>query len=196
MQDEVSVGARDMVPVIYVEDGKRKFGNMQLGLIPHWRKDGVRTPVPVNARCERLLDNEFFRIPTQMRRCLMPMSGFNETKQTAGKREKYHFQRKDGAEFVVAGLWDFALHNNRRILSCAIVTVPANKVVRFANNRMPAILEQAEAELWLDHTAKLGEVLQVFKPREYELAMHRVGLNGARELVELDELQLGLFGGC
>jgi putative SOS response-associated peptidase YedK len=55
---------------------------MRWGLIPSWTKDPKIGAKMINARAETIAEKPAFRKAFAKRRCLIPMSGFYEWKQT------------------------------------------------------------------------------------------------------------------
>jgi putative SOS response-associated peptidase YedK len=62
-----------------------------------------------------------------------------------------YIRLKSGEPFAFAGLWE-AWHGagDHAILSCTVVTMAPNELVKEIHNRMPVILDPAAYDLWLD----------------------------------------------
>ncbi|MBP8856885.1 MAG: SOS response-associated peptidase [Anaerolineaceae bacterium] len=144
---------------------------MRWGLIPYWAKDmeiGRRT---FNARSETLLEKPSFKKPFQRQRCLIPASGFYEWQKGAGAGGKalpVHIQLKSGQPFAFAGLWDLWNKMEKPVLSCTIVTCPANHLISGFHDRMPVILPKANYREWL-LSADLNALREMLKPYPGEL---------------------------
>lgn len=139
-------------PVVAVGAGGRRLGLMRWGLIPSWAKEEAFGRKTFNARAETVADKPSFRDALAKRRCLVPAAGFFEwttDAQTRAKR-KVRFQRKDGAAFAMAGLWDrWKAPDGRQVLSFTILTAAANAAVAPVHERMPVILAPADEDRWL-----------------------------------------------
>ena len=71
--------------------------------------------------------------------------------------------RSDGL-FAFAGLWEtWKQADDSRLLTCTIITTPANDFLASIHHRMPVILPQEAEARWLDpdeqNTAALSEML-------------------------------------
>ena len=146
-----NIAPTQSIPVLRnCETGGRELALMRWGLIPHWNGDPKHAGF-VNARAETAPDKPTFRDPFRFRRCLVPASGFYEWK-TVGKKHKqpYFFRKAGGGVFVYAGIWDRWESADGPVDSVAVVTVPANELVRPLHDRMPAIIPEGQFGLWLD----------------------------------------------
>jgi putative SOS response-associated peptidase YedK len=52
--------------------------------------------------------------------------------------------------FALAGLWDHWEGDGESLDSCSIIVMPANEVMKPLQDRMPAIIDPAHYDLWLD----------------------------------------------
>ena len=131
---------------------RRIFGIMRWGLVPYWAKDqsfGLKT---INAMSETAAEKPAFRDALKRRRCLIPADGFYEWKKTRPKeKQAYNFDLATGSVFAFAGLWDRWRDPNNNVLeTCTILTTRPNSLVADVHDRMPAILDPADYERWLD----------------------------------------------
>lgn len=121
------------------------------GLIPHWASDPAIGHRMINARAETLAARPAFRDALARRRCAIPADGFYEWQRRGRARQPFHLRRRDGQPLAFAGLWDvWRTPAGERVASCTIVTVPANDLVAPIHDRMPAILDGAALDAWLD----------------------------------------------
>jgi putative SOS response-associated peptidase YedK len=65
---------------------------------------------------------------------------------------------------MFAGIWDTWRNFNKLIVSCAIITTPANELVAELHNRMPAILPAELHAAWLDPATDRVELLRMLTP--------------------------------
>jgi len=142
-------------PIAAVADSKeRKAVWMRWGLIPFWAKDPSIGSRMINARAETLTEKPAFRNAFNKRRCLILADGFYEWQKGAGPRgrsQPYLFKREDGKPFAFAGLWEtWKPSDGEEVVSCTIITCPANDCVAPVHDRMPVILSGDGLWDWMD----------------------------------------------
>jgi putative SOS response-associated peptidase YedK len=130
----------------------RRLGVMQWGLVPSWAADPDSGPRPINARSETLLDKAQFASALERRRCVLPVDGFYEwEKLPDGRRQPYFISAIGGGPLALAGLWDrWVAPDGDALVTCTIVTTAANRPMSELHDRMPAILDAAMLDDWLD----------------------------------------------
>jgi len=150
------------VPIVRLgKDRVREGVMMRWGLIPYWAHGEPPKFSTINATVEKLESAPAWRGPWERgRRCLIPASGFYEWHLgTDGKKSPYLIELADQPLFAFAGLWDGSRREDGTVVrSCAIVTLPANALMRDIHNtganphRMPALLRADDHEAWLSGT--------------------------------------------
>lgn len=126
---------------------------------------------PINAKAESLFEKWPWKFAWRQQRCVIPMSGFYEPKGPAGqkKRPQYYFQLPDGKPLLVAGIW--SARSITPLDTFALITTTPNSQVNPVHDRMPAVLDNESAALWLsdseDQTA-LQDVLHPWKGEALE----------------------------
>ena len=153
--DEVRMPSYNIAPtqqVLTVVGGDTRRGClMRWGLIPHWAK-GMPTGSPlINARAETVAEKPAFRDALSRRRCLILADGFYEWQKAGGAKRPMRVVMQSGQPFAFAGLW--SVWNDPQgspVRSCAIITTPANDLLRPIHHRMPAILPEELEAPWLD----------------------------------------------
>jgi putative SOS response-associated peptidase YedK len=124
---------------------------LRWGLIPSWAAEQTIAHRLINARAETVADKPAFRSAFARRRCLVPADGFYEWQPVAGKKQPVLFRLRDGRPFAFAGLWEsWEGAGGEVVESCAILTTPANDLVRPVHERMPVILDPRHHDDWLD----------------------------------------------
>ena len=130
-------------------DGQRELVQLRWGLLPRWAtapRDGARM---INARCETVATSRAYKEPFRLRPCLVVADGFYEwAKGTTATKQPYFLQRKNGAPFAFAGLWE-ARHLTGED-SFTIITCPANARVASVHDRMPLMLVPDAWPAWLE----------------------------------------------
>jgi len=113
----------------------------------------------INATIEKLAEAATWRGPwSRGQRCILATTGFYEWQvQADGKtKQPYYITANDQAIFGFAGIWDRSRRDDgTRVESCAIVTMPASKLmseIHNAKQRMPAILTREDRDAWLKGT--------------------------------------------
>lgn len=144
-----NVAPSAVIPVMRVVNGERELAELRWGLVPHWNTN-PKHPGFVNARAETAPEKPAFRDPFRYRRCLVPADGFFEWKAAGKAKRPYFFRKAGGGMFVYAGLWDRWNGPEGPIDTVAVLTVPANDLVRPLHDRMPAIVEEGRFGAWLD----------------------------------------------
>lgn len=205
-----NIAPTDPVPAIR-QDAKspvRHCTLMRWGLIPFWTKGSASGPPMINGMSETAASKPAFRESVQNRRCLIPADGFYEWLRTGPKdKQPYNFGMADGSMFAFAGLWDrWRDATGNQILSCTILTTRPNTLVADVHNRMPAILQREDYDLWLDpgitDPARVADLLAPFDPRQMKKYPVSPRVNSvknddpecAREIQIAAEAQGGLFG--
>jgi putative SOS response-associated peptidase YedK len=178
-----NVAPSQRVPVLRVirsVGGERRVELMRWGLIPYWTGGEPPMYSTINAMIEKLEIAPAWRGPWHRgQRCVMPAAGFYEWQvQPDGTKQPYYIRPADDNEvFSIAALWDRArTEAGEQILSCAIITMPANELlaeIHNAKQRMPLILPPEVVDTWLTGTPDQAKGLLVPYPSELMRA-HRV----------------------
>jgi putative SOS response-associated peptidase YedK len=128
------------------------------GLLPHWSKSEKITYSTYNARSESADTSPAFRSAFHSKPCLIPASGFFEFGTRAGRKTPFYFTLKERHSFCFAGIFDIweppkspdkDLSNLKTIISCTILTAPANTLIAGIHDRMPVILSPENESVWL-----------------------------------------------
>jgi putative SOS response-associated peptidase YedK len=134
------------------EEGGAEVAELKWGLIPAWTKDpaGLGTKL-ANARAESLADKASFRDAFRARRCVIPASGFFEWQTDhRGNKLPWLFSRADGEPLLLAGLWESWRASDGAITeSCTIITTEPNDLIRAFHDRMPVLLAEENARIWI-----------------------------------------------
>ena len=145
-----------------VSDGEeRRLGLLRWGLVPYWTKDAKIARAHINARAETVGRMPAFRDAFRRRRCLIPADGFYEWKREGRTKTPFLIRVRGGEPFAFAGLWErWRPPEGPPLLTCAILTCPANELVAPVHDRMPVILPPEAEAAWLDPAARDPDVLQ------------------------------------
>ena len=154
-----NVAPTQPVPIVRTHESRRQFALVRWGLIPSWVKDPRSFSLLINARGESVADKPAFRNAMRRRRCLFPADGFYEWKKSGKTKQPYLLQMADERPFVFAGLWERWSKSQPSIESCTIITTTANTLAADIHDRMPVMLTEAAATLWLDREVKDADSL-------------------------------------
>ncbi|HEV2328738.1 MAG TPA: SOS response-associated peptidase [Verrucomicrobiae bacterium] len=157
--ERFNIAPTQSASVILVENSKLASRKMQWGLKVKWTKAPL-----LNAQRESM-DKPVFREAFEMRRCLVPASGFYEWTDYAGHRQPLRFEFEDQRLFCFAGLYSAKDRDGGE--NFVIMTVPANEYVQKVHTRMPFIVAAADYDVWLNpkgdsykHVAPAAEPLK------------------------------------
>ena len=165
-----NIAPTTQVLTIAEAEGQRIGSMMRWGLIPRWAKPDTAFKRPMfNARSETVAERPTFRDSFRSRRCLVPANGFFEWRQDSA-RTKTPLWISDAEKPVVtfAGIWSVWRGPDGLVESCSILTTSPNALMEPIHNRMPVILDDDWASIWLDDAADRTVLLEALKPREWE----------------------------
>jgi len=149
---------------------------LRWGLVPNWADDPKIGSRMINARSESVHEKPSFRTPFRKRRCVIPADGYYEwqtsapvegTQRAAAKRP-FHFRRRDGEPFLMAGLWESRRRGDELLETCALLTVGANALAAQYHDRMPVILDEEGAHRWLDPDTPEARLRELLVPADPE----------------------------
>lgn len=159
----------DQVPVVIAdESAEPEAAMMRWGLIPYWANGVPLKASTINATVERIESAPSYRDPWRRgQRCILVMAGFYEPHVNAdGSKDPYFVHLNEREVFGVAGLWDRSRRSDGSyILSCTLITLPANRLLAQVHNekqRMPAVLALEDQAAWL--TGNAPEAKATLKP--------------------------------
>ncbi|MCD7059309.1 SOS response-associated peptidase [Pelagibacterium xiamenense] len=141
-----------ILSVMRDESGARAAKLARWGLVPAWVKDPREFPLIINARAESMAQKPAFRDSVKHHRCVVPASGYYEWHRAPdGTKIPHYIALASGEPLPMAGLYATWMGpNGEEIDSAAVITVPANPDLVHIHDRMPAILDRADLDAWLD----------------------------------------------
>lgn len=161
----INVCPTEQVLAVCGED--RTARGLRWGLVPAWARKLRAGPEPINARAESLSGKRMFAplLERADRRCLVIADGWYEwlrPERPRGERVPFRYTVDGGAPFAFAGLWDERRVDGERLASVTVLTTTANSVCAPVHDRMPCVLESAEAEAaWLSHDVDAQAALEL-----------------------------------
>ena len=91
-----------------------------------------------------------------------------------GRKQPFYIKPANEETFAFAALWDKSITpGGEAIVSCAVITMPANELLRDIHNskfRMPAILKHEHIETWLSGTAEEARAVLLPYPSDEMIA--------------------------
>lgn len=176
----------DVYGVVASANQVRSLEVFRWGLLPSWAKEARIGSSMINARAETVHEKRSFVSSFRSRRLIVPMSGFYEwtTSPIPGGRPAklpFFIHRVDDEPLAVAGLWSAwrdPAGDGSWLHTCAVITTAANATMSAVHDRMPALLDRAVWDEWLDPTNDdLPALMHLLQPAaEGVLTMHRVGV--------------------
>jgi putative SOS response-associated peptidase YedK len=153
-------------PVIRADADGRTLVGLRWGLVPFWAKDPKIGNRMINARGETVAAKPAFRAAFRKRRCLVIADGFYEWQKVAGGKQPWLIAQADGEPFAMAGLWESwrPAEDAAPLETCTIITTAANDMMRPLHDRMPAILDGAAIDRWLDPAAEPAALEPLLAP--------------------------------
>jgi putative SOS response-associated peptidase YedK len=120
-------------------------------------------PRPINAKAESVA-LKLFKEAFRSKRCIIPADGFYEWKAEGKRKVPDHFRPTGGGLFALAGVWDsWKGPTGSALLTCAVITGPANAVVKPVHEQVPLILPPDVWARWRLEQAKLADLLPLLK---------------------------------
>ncbi len=166
-----NIAPGQIAPIILQQDAII-WQNARWGLLPSWLKklEDFKAKT-INARAESLREKPSFKLSFEQRRCIVPATGFFEWRKS--DRQPYFIKAKKGI-FAFAGLYDIWKNAEQEIYSFSIITTRANDSMAEIHERMPAILNESDFELWLNPKIGSDRVDDLLLPYKEELIKYAV----------------------
>jgi len=184
----LNIKPTETLPIVALgADGQRKFVPARWWLVPHWSKTEKLDGPTFNARAESIAQKPTWKPSFDAQggrggRCLIPWDAFYEWSGPKGQRQAHTISLRPSNRYTAfAGLWAAwrppeAGRDEPPMISCAIITVPANAAIAKIHDRMPAILDQEAWPLWLSEQAHNDrELLDLLQPYPEESMLITAG---------------------
>ncbi|HBQ64527.1 MAG TPA: hypothetical protein DD727_06325 [Clostridiales bacterium] len=116
-----------------------------------------------NARGESIGIKSMFKYRLQDGRCLIPATEFYEWDARGKSKKRVSIRLQTGGILHFAGLYGIFIQEPGILVSCfTLVTIAANAQLAPIHDRMPAILDPAEADEWL--LSPMASALKLLRP--------------------------------
>lgn len=168
-----NIAPTQAVAALRTGSGWPELVSLRWGLVPSWAQDPAVGNRLINARSETAAAKPSFRSAWRSRRCGVLADGFYEWQRLGGRKQPWHFRRRDRQPFALAGLWESWRPDDESppLETCTLLTVAANPVVAPVHDRMPVVLDPAGLAAWLAGPGPGDE--QVLRPAPAE-TMERI----------------------
>lgn len=165
------------VPVVTIDQGRRRFVLMRWGFIPGWVRDPKDFPLVFNIRSEGAREKPSFRAAFARRRALMPADAFYEWKSEGKTKTPFMMRRTDEALFAFPALWEtWTAPDGAQMDTVALITGPAEGPMAAIHHRTPVILDPANWTAWLDPATPSEQAEQLLTPPlQVELELVPIG---------------------
>jgi putative SOS response-associated peptidase YedK len=166
LRPRYNIAPSQEIPAILFDAGiGRRLEWMRWGLVPSWAKDVSIGARLFNARSETVAVKPSFRSAFRHRRCLIAADGFYEWTPRNRGHQPFHFTSSEQELLAFAGLFESWRGEGGEVIdSCTVLTTEANADVSDVHNRMPALLDAAQRELWLEPTSPREDLEQLLAP--------------------------------
>jgi putative SOS response-associated peptidase YedK len=152
--------------IALAEDGGMTFVRERWGLVPYWWSKTLKElSATFNARSDGVATKPMYRDAFKKRRCIVPISGFNERRQIENGKQPFFISAADGGVLSVAGLWDTWKDraSGGVVRSATLIVTEANPFMSEIHDRMPVFLPADRLDAWLSGEAGT-EALQPAAP--------------------------------
>lgn len=188
---EISPGA--MIGAISTDErGERTFSGFRWGLTPSfWDNTQHAGHLLFAARAETLAQRPAFAESLKFRRAVVPADGFwmwsRVRPGSSDESRPFLFRAPSGAPLSIAAIWE-ETEGEKRL---ALVSVEANRLTDPFGARMPALLKESDAKLWLERGVvdpkALSRVLRTPAARELLVIPTDTSAQGCASLEPSDD---------
>jgi putative SOS response-associated peptidase YedK len=187
----------ERVLAVCTDGGAPAARGLRWGLVPPWARALGAGYEPINARVETVASKRPFAdlVSRADRRCLVVADGWYEwlrQERPRSARVPFRYTIDGGELFAFAGLWDERRVGGEHVASATVLTTVANAVCAPVHDRMPCVLQSAEAEAaWLAPDVDAAAAVELLAPLDparttaapASPAVNRAGAEGAELLV-------------
>lgn len=157
--------------ICIISDGvSYRAGDIEWGYISPFGSHENRL---INARSETVHEKPTFVQSFTSRRCIIVADGFYEWSKNKNSREPMRIQLQSEELFGFAGIWTKTVMPEETKYTCAILTTSANSLLESLHDRMPVILNEEDAKIWMNpaisNEETLTSILRPFPPEELKL---------------------------
>lgn len=155
VEPNYNISPQEETCVIHLKSGLPEVKLMRWGLRPSWSKKS--TMEPINARIETIDSKPMFRNAYRERRCLIPASGWFEWKTTPRGKVPFYHRPLDDSLLLMAGIFESSIDDGETLNSFSIITQEAIGEINHIHVRMPMLVSQQDATMWLNGHLEASE---------------------------------------
>jgi len=126
-------------------NGSLKQLNTTWGIKPAWSKKLL-----INAQGETAATKKTFKESFNLRRCLVPFSGWYEWHTEGNSKQKYAFSQLGKQPLLMAGIW-FETDDVPQIVT---LTTRPNERCAAIHKRMPVLIKPEDVDYWFNSSAE------------------------------------------
>lgn len=121
-----------MSPVVRIKDGELRIEMSKWGLVAFKPKPGEKqTFAPINAKSETVDDKPMFKSSFLRRRCVIPVSGFYESKKIGDGKQPYAIHGAQESILSFAGIYnELELPGGEVLNTFTILTTEPNSIMK------------------------------------------------------------------
>ncbi|AWW31837.1 hypothetical protein DN752_17810 [Echinicola strongylocentroti] len=160
-----NIAPSQLVPITTLENPD-EIDCYHFGLVPHWAKDKNIGYKMINARSETVTEKASFKpLFNKGKRCLVYADGFYEWKREGKDKIPFRFFVPDREIFTFAGLWSrWKTPEGEDYNSFTIITTTPNELTAPIHDRMPVILTEEDAKVWMDPDQNPNDLEELLSP--------------------------------
>ena len=152
--------------------------NKKANQISAYYKEAVRYGGGLNAQSEKLFNHFIYKNSALVRRCIIPVTGFNEPHEYKSKKYPFHIKQVNNDMLSLAGLYTII----DEAVTFTILTKEASPLfakIHNKKNRQPIILRKEFEQEWLKDNLTQKNIQDLIKLNfpEDELAAYTVSKN-------------------
>lgn len=164
----INLAPRRPASHVRLEAGRMCLTRAFWGMTPPWLK--VLDHAPHCARAESLDERPMFREAFAARRSLVPAGGIYLWKLQPRFKQPFLVTRVDRGPLLLASIWcRYPTTLTEHFDSMALVTVPTNDFLSPLGDRLPAVIDAADARRWLDPQTPTEAARALLRPAPREL---------------------------
>lgn len=170
--------------VIANHDGQDALHLFQWGLVPFWVKSEADAKKlsnqTLNAKSETIFDLPSFKTSIASKRCVIPLTGFYESRYVNGNKYPYYIYPKNSDYFLIGGIYSTWKNKetDKTLKTFSVITTPSNTIMSKIHNlkqRMPLILKQGDIDAWIDPTLPKQSIIDLMQPHaDEEMAAYTI----------------------
>lgn len=163
--------------VIARHEGEDALHLFNWGLIPFWVKNLADAKKishnTLNAKSETIFDLPSFKTSISTKRCVIPLTGFYESRDLNGVKYPYFIYPRNSDYFLIGGIYSTWKDAETKALlnTFSVITTPSNTMMSEIHNlkkRMPLILKPGDVDTWIDPGLSKQTVIDLMQPHADE----------------------------